>query len=585
MSTPPSGQYQGTTDYNFAPASVRDNVLYGAARPGARQQLCYTPELKVAPEQVLEWASFLKEKGIDKVITLLTPTELATYGAPLAETLSPVYPFYANVNPNDAGAAKTILHAIEGTFTKGEKLVVACWAGEGRTGLVQAAWLVSHYGLAPEVAAREVTEFPIRFGASRKVDIAALRRFLGMPPSDRSCYQGEGDFNFSPASNRDQVLFGAARPGARQQLCYEPHLKVSKESVKEWIDFMLDQKITRVVTMLSLAELETYEVPLETTVAPHFAEYKNLHPDDSWAPDAILQTLSKAKAAGEKVVVSCWAGAGRTGRVHAAWLVHEYKLTPEAAANEVVEFSKTFRASRKVDVSAVKSFLGQPAPSRDCYQGKTQYNFAPASTRDEVLYGAARPGASQQLCYRPDLKLPASVITEWAYWAKGEGFERVITLLSPSELDTYQGSVVDVLSHQFSGHYSNIVMDRPGALQQVLAAVRTAQEAGDKILVACWAGAGRTGQVLAAWLVQQYGLTPEEAAEEVKANAVKHGANRKVDVPALEAALSAKAKCWCDCICDLTWQQGAAVAGGVVVLALAWLLRPKGSSEKKKKSS
>lgn len=62
-----------------------------------------------------------------------------------------------------------------------------CWstcalqlAGGGRTGLVQAAWLVVNSGgrTGPEQAAEAVTSYAGIHGLSRRVDVEALRKFL-----------------------------------------------------------------------------------------------------------------------------------------------------------------------------------------------------------------------------------------------------------------------------------------------------------------------------------------------------------------------------------------------------------------------
>lgn len=53
-----------------------------------------------------------------------------------------------------------------------------CYAGGGRTGLVQAAWLSVSKGLGPDQAAEAVTAYASSKGLSRRVDTEALKRFL-----------------------------------------------------------------------------------------------------------------------------------------------------------------------------------------------------------------------------------------------------------------------------------------------------------------------------------------------------------------------------------------------------------------------
>jgi protein-tyrosine phosphatase len=57
--------------------------------------------------------------------------------------------------------------------------VCVLWpAGGGRTGLVQAAWLVSSKGMSPAQAAEAVTAYAASKGLSRRVDQEALQAFL-----------------------------------------------------------------------------------------------------------------------------------------------------------------------------------------------------------------------------------------------------------------------------------------------------------------------------------------------------------------------------------------------------------------------
>ena len=57
--------------------------------------------------------------------------------------------------------------------------------------------------------------------------------------------------HFAPASRDDTVVFGACRPGYRDT-------KVSDEHVSEWIQFMKQQSIKRVICLLDQAQLEYY---------------------------------------------------------------------------------------------------------------------------------------------------------------------------------------------------------------------------------------------------------------------------------------------------------------------------------------
>lgn len=64
----------------------------------------------------------------------------------------------------------------------------------------------------------------------------------------------------------------------------------------------------------------------------------------------------------------------------------------------------------------------------------------------------------------------------------------------------------------------------PGAADTILAALRAADAAGERVVVHCSGGSGRTSLGMGLWLVDKYGLTPEQAAKEI----AEHAAAAKV---------------------------------------------------------
>ena len=77
----------------------------------------------------------------------------------------------------NAGAPAEIFSALKAAKEAHEKVVVHCWGGGGRTGLVQAAWLMTDRGLSAEDAAAAVTKYADSNGLSRRVDVEALKQF------------------------------------------------------------------------------------------------------------------------------------------------------------------------------------------------------------------------------------------------------------------------------------------------------------------------------------------------------------------------------------------------------------------------
>lgn len=123
-------------------------------------------------------------------------------------------------------------------------------------------------------------------------------------------------YKFAAASEHELVVFGAAKPG------------YGDAEVARWIDFMRRQKIDRVCCLLAESQLVRY--------GDLVGSYRNVFGCDRvcWAPiadfelasreiliDRILPFLASADSAGDRVVVHCGGGIGRTGHVLAAWLV------------------------------------------------------------------------------------------------------------------------------------------------------------------------------------------------------------------------------------------------------------------------
>jgi protein-tyrosine phosphatase len=70
------------------------------------------------------------------------------------------------------------LDAIDALLASKKKVVVHCWGGGGRTGLVQAAWLARSRGLPAADAAAAVVQHAKAAGVPRRVDLRALEAFL-----------------------------------------------------------------------------------------------------------------------------------------------------------------------------------------------------------------------------------------------------------------------------------------------------------------------------------------------------------------------------------------------------------------------
>jgi protein-tyrosine phosphatase len=132
----------------FGPAAEGEPTVFGAPRPG------YVGN-QVTPEEVADWLAFMRERGIQRVVCLLTATQLSFYDDLLgryreqfgAERVlhAPIPEFHLADLPT---LTDGILPFLLDADRLGERTVVHCSAGIGRTGHVLAAWLVAGRGYA-----------------------------------------------------------------------------------------------------------------------------------------------------------------------------------------------------------------------------------------------------------------------------------------------------------------------------------------------------------------------------------------------------------------------------------------------------
>ncbi len=139
--------------HNFAPARPGEPIVHGACKPG------------YGNGQVDRWLSFMKEKGIGRVVCLLSPSQLEDYETPPVESYrrffgaentlwNPVQDFHL-ISSSDM--ARHIIPFLLESEALGIPVVVHCYAGMGRTGIVLAAWLSRARGLSPSDAIQAVT--------------------------------------------------------------------------------------------------------------------------------------------------------------------------------------------------------------------------------------------------------------------------------------------------------------------------------------------------------------------------------------------------------------------------------------------
>mmetsp|Transcript_1546 Transcript_1546/g.2358 ORF Transcript_1546/g.2358 Transcript_1546/m.2358 type:complete len:225 (+) Transcript_1546:164-838(+) len=150
------------------------------------------------------------------------------------------------------------------------------------------------------------------------------------------------------------------------------------------------------------------------------------------------------------------------------------------------------------------------------------FNFGPASTRDETLFTAERPGGDED----SSIALSKRDVTEWTDSMRRRGIENVLVLLDDNELEAYEDPGLFQMYKNAGFQVFHAPMGEVGAYQRSMSIVSKCQEDGIKIVTHCTHGQGRAGRVAAGWLATKYNLSPEKATEEVLDMARQKGVTR-----------------------------------------------------------
>lgn len=141
------------------------------------------------------------------------------------------------------------------------------------------------------------------------------------------------------------------------------------------------------------------------------------------------------------------------------------------------------------------------------------YKFAPATRQESIIFGAARPRYTQKS------------IAQWIKFMQQQEISRVCCLLESKQLARYPRDLLETYRREFAAKYvlwqpikdfqippAEILIDR------IIPFLISAEQNQQKTVVHCSGGVGRTGIVLAAWLVSQRGFTNQQAISAVKQN-------------------------------------------------------------------
>jgi protein-tyrosine phosphatase len=145
------------------------------------------------------------------------------------------------------------------------------------------------------------------------------------------------------------------------------------------------------------------------------------------------------------------------------------------------------------------------------------FKFGPARDGEAIVYGAQRPGYPLQ-------SVEPKAVNEWIDFMSKRGIRRVCCLLQKDQLAYYGSDLLEEYGRRFGG--SNVswaeVKDYHLCSQldlstKVLPFLTESDKTAKPVVVHCSGGSGRTGHVLAAWLVRHRALSVDEALAAVVA--------------------------------------------------------------------
>ncbi|WP_181686840.1 protein-tyrosine phosphatase family protein [Halorhabdus salina] len=149
-----------------------------------------------------------------------------------------------------------------------------------------------------------------------------------------------GPHRFASAGPDEPYVYGASCPGWHSTVAH-------REAIDEWIGFMRDNDVERVLSLLTGSQLgrmdanvARYREAFGAESVAHVPVRDHYLADRDTLVQEIVPFLEDAVQRQERVVVHCLDGIGRTGHVLAAWLVHGREYTPVQAIETVQEMGR-----------------------------------------------------------------------------------------------------------------------------------------------------------------------------------------------------------------------------------------------------
>jgi protein-tyrosine phosphatase len=141
------------------------------------------------------------------------------------------------------------------------------------------------------------------------------------------------------------------------------------------------------------------------------------------------------------------------------------------------------------------------------------YKFAPAESRELTVFGAARPKYTQRS------------VEQWIEFMQSQKIQRICCLLERNSLSHYPINLLEIYKQKFGRKnllwqpLADFQLPHSSVLiEQILPFLICSEENRQKAVVHCSGGIGRTGIVLASWLVARRGFSNQLAISAVKQN-------------------------------------------------------------------
>ena len=145
----------------------------------------------------------------------------------------------------------------------------------------------------------------------------------------------------------------------------------------------------------------------------------------------------------------------------------------------------------------------------------SDFRFKPASRVEQSVFGAQRPGY-------PLHSVDRNQVRDWFSFMVARGIRRVCCLLSQTQLDYYDEDLLSTYSQEFGAEnicwapVEDFCLAGVHTLtEKILPFLLEADIEQEPVIVHCSGGLGRTGHVLAAWLVYGRQFSIEQALSEV----------------------------------------------------------------------